>query len=64
MSQGHQEARHYPVPMLWTETRLARERVNRDQANEAMLTRLAVHSLLSKNAGQEFNKRIKKLTES
>lgn len=64
MAHGHPEARHYPVPMLWTETRIVRQRVNRELANQATLTQMAVGSILSKEAGKAFNKRIKQLLEN
>ncbi|AWY09488.1 tail protein [Ruegeria phage vB_RpoS-V16] len=64
MAHGHPEARHYPVPMLWTETRIVRQRVNREFANQAVLTQMAVGSILSKEAGKAFNRRIKQLLEN
>jgi len=33
-------------------------------ANEAILTQMAVSSILSEKAGQAFNKRVKKLLEN
>lgn len=62
-AHGHPEARHYPVPMLWTETRIVRNRVNREMANTAVLTQLAVSSILSKEAGKAFEKHVKSLLE-
>lgn len=63
-AHGHQEARHYPVPMLWRETKLVRERVNRDLANTAILTQMAVASVLSKEGGKAFQKQIRSMTEN
>lgn len=64
MAHGHPEARHYPVPMLWTETRIVRQRVNRDLANNSIFTQKAIASILSKDAGKEFRKDIKALMEN
>jgi hypothetical protein len=61
-AHGHPEARYYPVPYLWAETRIVRRRVNRDLANNAILTQMAVGSILSEKAGKAFQKRIKELT--
>lgn len=61
MAHGHIEARHYPVPMLWQETKIVRQRVNRELANEAVLTQMAVSAILSKKAGEAFDKQIRVL---
>lgn len=63
-AHGHPEARYYPIPILWTETRIVRQRVNRDLANTAILTQMAVGSMLSKEAGKAFDKRVKQLLET
>lgn len=60
-SQGHPEARFYPVPRLWTETRIAKRRLDRALANEAVLIQMAASSLFSEKAGKNFEKRIKEL---
>jgi hypothetical protein len=64
MAHGHPEARHYPVPMLWNEVRLVRARLNRELANSAILTQMAIGSILSQKAGKAFDKHVKKLLES
>lgn len=48
--------------MIWDETRLVRERTEGLLATEAVLTQMAVSSVLSEKAGKEFNKMIKKLS--
>lgn len=63
MAHGHSEARHYPVPMLWTETRIVRERLNRELANNAIFTQKAMASVHSKKASEEFRKDIRGLLE-
>jgi hypothetical protein len=62
-SEGHPEARLYPVPLLWQELQIVRRRLNRVHATEATLTRMAVSSVLSKEAGKQFDKTVKKLSE-
>lgn len=64
MAHGHPEARHYPVPMLWQETKIVKQRVNRDHATQALLTRMAVSSVLSEKADKAFQKHIRDLTET
>lgn len=63
MAHGHPEARHYPVPMMTREARIVRKRVNGQIATEAVLTQLAIGSILSKKAGKAFEKQVKKLNE-
>lgn len=60
-AHGHPEARFYPVPMLWTETTLVRQRVNRQMATEAILVQHAVMSVLSEKGGKAFDEQVKKL---
>lgn len=63
MAHGHPEARHYPVPMLSNEAAIVVNRLNREHATNAVLTQMAVSSVLSKKAGKQFEKRIKQLNE-
>jgi hypothetical protein len=63
-AHGHSEARFYPVPNLWLETKIVRQRVNRDLANSSILTQMAVSSMLSEKAGKAFDKRVKELLET
>ena len=63
-AHGHPQARHYPVPYLWMETQIVRQRVNRDHATQATLLQLAVASIMSKDGGKLFQKRITALTET
>lgn len=62
MANGHPEARLYPVPRVWTEVRIVRQRLNMELANNAVLTRMAIVSVLDKKAAGQFKKRIKDLT--
>lgn len=63
LAHGHPEARRYPVSMVWQETELVRKRVNRDLANQGIITQLAIASVLSEKGGKAFQKQIKFLTE-
>lgn len=63
-AHGHIEARLYPLPRLWWETKLVRDRVNLDLANSAILTQMAIASVLSKEGGKAFQKHIRHLTEN
>ncbi len=61
MDHGHPKARFYPVPMVWTEVRLVRERMNQELASDASLTQLVIASILSKKAGAKLKKRLSEL---
>lgn len=63
MSHGHPNARHYPVPMLWTEVRFAKRRENRRHATDAILTQMAINSALSEKGGKRFKEQITALTK-
>lgn len=61
-ANGHPEARHYPVPTLWMETKIVRKRLNNDFATSATLLQMAVAGVLSTDANTAFEKKIKELT--
>jgi len=63
-AHGHPEARQYPLPMLWMETRIVRQRANRELANQTVLQQLAMASILSEKAQKALTKRLKQLTET
>lgn len=50
--------------MVWDESRLAVERRNSEFATTAVLTQLAVVSVLSKDGRKEFKKTIRRLNDS
>lgn len=63
MTHGHAQARHYPVPMLWTEVRFVVRRENKRHATEAILTQMAINSALSAKGGKRFKEQITKMTK-
>lgn len=63
MANGHPDAPHYVVHKVWEETHLVTQRINQQLATEAMLTQMAVSTLLSAQAGREFNKIIERMTD-
>lgn len=64
LSEGHTDAQHYPIGMVWDEARIIVERQNGAHATTAILTQLAVVSVLSKEGQREFKKTIKRLNDS
>lgn len=63
LANGHPDARDYPVHRVWEEAELVVDRVNKDLSTETLLLQMAVSSLFSKEAGQEFQKIIKRLSD-
>jgi hypothetical protein len=63
IGHGHTQAHRYPVGMVWDEARLVVEHLNRLEATRALLLQMAVSSVLSEQAGEEFTKVIARLTK-
>ena len=63
MTYGHPNARRYPIGMVYVEAAFVVERVNREEANRAIMIQLAVASVISKKGSKAFQKRIKDLME-
>lgn len=63
LSEGHADARRYPLWMLWDETRIVRERNNAVMVTNAVLLQMAAGSLFSKDAGKAFEKLVKRLAD-
>lgn len=62
LANGHPLSPHYPVHRVWEEAFIVAERTNLTIVTEAVMTQLAVASLLSKDAGTEFKKVIRSMT--
>lgn len=62
LANGHPNAGSYPIGRLWLESEIVVERINKHLADEALMTQLAVSTLMSEEAGKTFNERIKDLT--
>lgn len=63
MSEGHPDARRYPLPMLWHEVSIARDRIDQRHVTEALLTQSAIMSVLDKKGSENFKKLIKDLSD-
>ena len=63
LEHGHVHAQHYPIEMVWVETDLVTKRINALKHDQALLTQMAVSSLLSKKGVEAFKAALKKLRE-
>ena len=61
LDHGHPQARLYPIGMVWEESALVVERMNREAASNTTLLQLAAGSLLSKDAAKQLKKTLKEL---
>lgn len=64
LSEGHADARHYPVAVVWSEARIVRERNSNRRSRDLALEQLLLSTLFSKKAGKELEKLLNKVTES
>lgn len=64
MSQGHPDARRYPLGHLWSEINIARRRVNMQMVTESTLLQALLGSVMNgKNGGAHYKKLIKGLSD-
>lgn len=63
MANGHPDAAFYPVHRVWEEAHLVTSRLDQVTATETLLLQMAVSSLFNKEAGREFQKIIKRMTD-
>lgn len=64
MSEGHPDARRYPLGYLWSEITIARRRVNMQLVTESTLMQALLGAVMnSKKGGKHYNKLIKGLSD-
>ncbi|AIU37952.1 tail length tape measure protein [Chivirus chi] len=64
MSEGHPAARHYPLGYLWSETKIAKRRVNAGYVTQSLLMQSCIGAVLNgKKGGKEYKKLIKELSD-
>lgn len=62
LANGHPNAASYPIGRVWLESEIVTDRINKHIADNALMTQLAVSTILSESAGETFHDRIKDLT--
>lgn len=63
MSEGHWEARHYPVAMVWSEARIVRQRRAGRMKTEAALQEQVIAAVLSAKGHKQLTQTLKGLDE-
>nr|MDQ3038999.1 hypothetical protein [Pseudomonadota bacterium] len=62
---GHHEAQHYPIWQLWEETRVAKDRINRRLASDAVVSYMACATAFAggKPAMKKFREFLENFTD-
>lgn len=64
MSEGHPDAAHYPIALLWSEATIAQQRVNVQHATTASLMQSVIATVLGgKEAHEALRRTLKDLTD-
>ena len=63
LDHGHKDARHYPVGMVWDESEIVVERVNRELASQATIMQAAFIGSNSKKGAAHLQRLLKELTD-
>lgn len=65
LSEGHSEARRYPIGMVWSEARFVRERLSNRRIRDAAISQLLLGTLFNgKKAAKELKTLLEKAAES
>ncbi len=64
LGEGHSNAQHYPLAVVWSEARIVRQRLAFRRRQETALMQMAIASVFDKKAGQQLTKLLKRLDES
>lgn len=63
MSEGHCAARSYPVAVVWSETRIVRERQVRRTQDEAVVMQTVIASMFSKEGGKALKELLQRMDD-
>lgn len=64
LSEGHADARHYPICMTWSEARIIRQRKHMQRVRDAAVMQMVIGSQFSKEAGKKLPPLLNKVSES
>jgi len=63
MSEGHRDARLYPVAVVWSETRIVRERIAQRAQTDAVVMQTVIASMFSKEGGKVLQKLLEGMSD-
>jgi hypothetical protein len=64
LSEGHTEARNYPIGFAWSEARIIRQRQAARRRADAAQMQMVIASVFDSKAGKQLAKVLKRLDES
>ena len=64
LSEGHSDARAYPIAMLWSEARIIRQRHAMRRMRDAAVMQMVIGSQFSEKAGKKLPALLNKVSES
>jgi GTP cyclohydrolase FolE2 len=64
LSEGHSEARNYPIAVSWSEARIIRQRHAARRRAEAAQMQMVIASVFDSKAGKQLQAVLKRLDES
>ena len=64
LSEGHSHAREYPIAVVWSESRIVRQRNAMRAKLDTSLMQMVIGSVFDKKAGKQLSDILKRLDES
>lgn len=64
LSEGHLHARDYPIAVVWSESRIVRQRNAMRVKLDTSLMQMVIGSVFDKKAGKQLSDILKRLDES
>lgn len=64
LSEGHTQARRYPLAFLWSEARIARQRINNRAVQDALVMQAVIGTILDKKGPGNLRKLLKEIENS
>ena len=64
LSEGHADARCYPIAVVWSEARIVRQRHAARIKHDAILQQMVIASVLDGKAGKQLAKLLSRMDES
>lgn len=64
LSEGHRDARRYPVAVVWSEVEIVRQRNSMRRHRDTAVTQMILGSLFSKSAGKTLPKLLNEVAAS
>jgi dephospho-CoA kinase len=64
LSEGHADARIYPVAVVWSEAKIVRQRHDLRRKRDAAIMQMVIGSQMSKKAGKTLQTLLNEVSES